>query len=304
MLPRSFGRLRPAHAHLARSARVGRVLAAGGLIASPRSPTTRSPSSRRSSASGSCSRSPPRSSPSSGSASPRRSSSARTACRGTSRRRRGVPDPRRRRSALTFAVWVIAIATHPGARYAGPIWLAAGLVVYGLVRRSRRGAPASGWSPPTSRRSWRTRTVEDPRADEARPHRRGDDGDGREARTGARLASRGAPRDPRAARRPRRAGRPTEEERAVESLDEARLLGDDHGVVVRGTTVRARSIGDAIVEQATDQEARPDRARVGAALAAAVALLLADGRLRPPQRAVRGAGRRLPAARARGGWLV
>ena len=27
--------------------------------------------------------------------------------------------------------------THPGARYAGPIWLAAGLVVYGLVRRHR-----------------------------------------------------------------------------------------------------------------------------------------------------------------------
>ena len=40
---------------------------------------------------------------------------------------------------------------------------------------------------------------------------------------------------------------PAEEERAVESLEEARLLGEDHGVVVRGSTVRARSIGEAIV---------------------------------------------------------
>jgi nucleotide-binding universal stress UspA family protein len=44
---------------------------------------------------------------------------------------------------------------------------------------------------------------------------------------------------------------PGEAERSVESLEEARLLGEDHGVVVRGTTVRARSIGEAIVEEAT-----------------------------------------------------
>jgi basic amino acid/polyamine antiporter, APA family len=41
-----------------------------------------------------------------------------------------------------------------------------------------------------------------------------------------------------------------EEERAVASLAEARLLGADHGVQVRGETVRARSIGDAIVGEA------------------------------------------------------
>ena len=46
---------------------------------------------------------------------------------------------------------------------------------------------------------------------------------------------------------------------------------------------------------------RPDRARLLAALAAAVALLLADGRLRAPAGAVRGADRRVPAARARRG---
>ena len=38
---------------------------------------------------------------------------------------------------LTFVVWILALATHPGARYAGPIWLAIGLVVFVVVRRSQ-----------------------------------------------------------------------------------------------------------------------------------------------------------------------
>src|SRR5947199_9761729 len=41
-----------------------------------------------------------------------------------------------------------------------------------------------------------------------------------------------------------------EEESAAASLAEAQILGADHGVVVQGATVRARSIGDAIVSQA------------------------------------------------------
>jgi nucleotide-binding universal stress UspA family protein len=41
-----------------------------------------------------------------------------------------------------------------------------------------------------------------------------------------------------------------EEERAAASLAEAQLLGADHGVVVNGHTVRARAIGQAIVEEA------------------------------------------------------
>ena len=86
-----------------------------------------------------------------------------------------------------------------------------------------------------------------------------------------------------------------EDERAEASLAEARLLGDEHSVAVDGTTVRARAIGAAIVERAHELERRPDRARLGAALAAPVPLLLADRRLRAPQGAVRGADRRLPA---------
>src|SRR5205085_12638129 len=41
-----------------------------------------------------------------------------------------------------------------------------------------------------------------------------------------------------------------EEERAEASLDEAKILGADHGVEVHGHTVRARSIGQAIVGEA------------------------------------------------------
>jgi CIC family chloride channel protein len=45
-----------------------------------------------------------------------------------------------------------------------------------------------------------------------------------------------------------------DEERAADSLEEARLLGEDHGVVVRGQTIRARSIGEAIVHEAAARQ--------------------------------------------------
>jgi nucleotide-binding universal stress UspA family protein len=45
------------------------------------------------------------------------------------------------------------------------------------------------------------------------------------------------------------------EERAFASLAEARLLAAEHGVTVRADIVRARSIGEAIVLEATNQAA-------------------------------------------------
>ncbi|HEX4931021.1 MAG TPA: universal stress protein, partial [Gaiellaceae bacterium] len=36
---------------------------------------------------------------------------------------------------LAIVVWVLALVTHPAARYAGPVWLALGIAVYLLVRR-------------------------------------------------------------------------------------------------------------------------------------------------------------------------
>src|SRR5439155_22439191 len=46
-----------------------------------------------------------------------------------------------------------------------------------------------------------------------------------------------------------------EEERAEESIAEAKLLGADYGVTVDGRTVRARAIGQAIVQEAAEQGA-------------------------------------------------
>src|SRR5207247_60576 len=38
---------------------------------------------------------------------------------------------------LTLAIWIAAMATHPAARIAGPIWMLLGAAVYVAVRRSR-----------------------------------------------------------------------------------------------------------------------------------------------------------------------
>ena len=46
-----------------------------------------------------------------------------------------------------------------------------------------------------------------------------------------------------------------QEERAEASIAEARLLGEEHGVKVDGVTMRTRSIGSAIVEQALELNA-------------------------------------------------
>jgi APA family basic amino acid/polyamine antiporter len=55
---------------------------------------------------------------------------------------RGVelPIPALVGAPLAFAVWILALVMHPGARYAGPAWLAAGIGVFLLVRlRRHRG---------------------------------------------------------------------------------------------------------------------------------------------------------------------
>ena len=91
-----------------------------------------------------------------------------------------------------------------------------------------------------------------------------------------------------------------EEERAAASLAEAAALGADHGVDVKGRSIRARSIGEAIVGAA--EESGADLIVLGSSpVAPAVALLLADGRVRPPQSACGSAGRRVPSGRARRG---
>jgi APA family basic amino acid/polyamine antiporter len=162
-----------------------------------------------------------------------------------------VPVPAIVGAGGTFAVFLIAMVTHSGARYGGPIWLLVGLVVYGLVRRGRgegilervEAPPEPAELPETEFHSILV------------PMKLGLIGEEMIA-TAVKLAQeRGAevealhvirvPLDTAID-----AELDLEEERAAASLAEAALLGADHGVQVRGETVRARSIGEAIVTEA------------------------------------------------------
>ena len=167
-----------------------------------------------------------------------------------------VPVPSLVGAVLTFAAWVIALATHEGARYAGPAWLAVGLVIYVLVRR-RRGEKL------------RQRVMS---ADEHRglaqaefsrilvPMKLGDIGEEMIA-TAVKLAQEhGASVEALHVIRvplelPIDAELIDEEERAEASIAEAKILGADHGVTVEGRIVRARSIGQAIVQSAREDGA-------------------------------------------------
>ena len=167
-----------------------------------------------------------------------------------------VPVPAVIGLVLTLAVWVAAMITHSGARYAGPIWLVAGLAIYGLVRRHRgEGLMERVISPDEQ-----VELAEPTLSKILVPMKLGLIGEEMVA-TAVNLAQeRGSEVEAlHVLRLPlsKSLDAPVdvaEEERAVESLEEARLLGEDHGVVVRGTAVRARSIGDAIVRQATAQD--------------------------------------------------
>src|SRR6266508_4355466 len=161
-----------------------------------------------------------------------------------------VPLPSIVGAVLTLLIWIVAMATHPAARYAGPAWLAAGLVIYLLVRRGR-GAGLLEHITSTDEQVIPAATFHSILV----PMKLGDIGEEMVA-TAVRLAQeRGAavealhvikvPLD-----LPLDAELIDEDERAAASLAEAKLLGADHGVVVRGNTVRARSIGEAIVEEA------------------------------------------------------
>ena len=167
-----------------------------------------------------------------------------------------VPVPAVVGLVLTLVVWVAAMVTHPGARYAGPIWLAAGLVVYGLVRRHRGAGLLERVVSPDEQVELAGATLSKILV----PMKLGLIGEEMIA-TAVKLAQdRGSDVEAlHVVQVP--LGRPLdaplvdhEERQAAESLEEAKLLGEDHGVVVRGETVRARAIGEAIVEEAVRRE--------------------------------------------------
>jgi basic amino acid/polyamine antiporter, APA family len=151
---------------------------------------------------------------------------------------------------LTFAIWILALLTHSGARYAGTLWLVAGLLVFVAVRRSQRHGLLEHVEP-----------VEElpPGAEFHRilvPMKLGDIGEEMVATaialakdSGAEVEAVTVVRVPR--RFPLEGPLPPDVAARVDaSLEEARMLGQDHGIDVQTEVVRARSIGHAILEEA------------------------------------------------------
>jgi APA family basic amino acid/polyamine antiporter len=156
---------------------------------------------------------------------------------------------------LTAAIWVLSLVTHEGARYVGSLWLLVGIVIFVAVRRSHRTGLLEHVTP----------LEELPRGAEFErilvPMKLGDIGEEMVATAIALAKERGAEieaitvvRVPR--QFPLEGPLPPDVAARVEaSLEEARLLGEDHGVDVRPVVVRARSIGHAIVEEAVSRRA-------------------------------------------------
>jgi basic amino acid/polyamine antiporter, APA family len=166
-----------------------------------------------------------------------------------------VPIPAVFGALCTTGVFVIAMVTHPGARYGGPVWLAVGLVIYVLVRRSRGAGLLeqiiSSDEQVLPEATFSTILV---------PMKLGEIGEEMVA-TAVRLAQDGdvtvealfvvrVPLD-----KPLDAELFDLEEQAAASIAEARALGADHGVEVNGRIIRARAIGDAIIEVAREIDA-------------------------------------------------
>jgi basic amino acid/polyamine antiporter, APA family len=167
-----------------------------------------------------------------------------------------LPIPAVVGAALTFAVWVISMVTHAGARYAGPIWLAVGVVVYVAVRRSHGEGLTQRVVAPDEHR------LEDmPRYRGILvPMKLGIIGEEMLATAIKLAAEHGAKVEALHVIRvpmelPLDAELIEHDERAEASLAEAKLLGAEHGVEVVGTSIRHRSIGEAIVQRARESHA-------------------------------------------------
>jgi APA family basic amino acid/polyamine antiporter len=153
---------------------------------------------------------------------------------------------------LAIAFWLDAMVTHAAARYAGPVWLALGLVLYLVVRRRAHLGLLAEVEP----------VVELPAGAEFErvlvPMKLGPIGEEMVATAVALAKERRAqvdalfvivvPLD-----KELEAPLHELEEQAAASLAEAVLLGEEHGVHVEPITVRARALGRAIVDQAGER---------------------------------------------------
>jgi APA family basic amino acid/polyamine antiporter len=164
-----------------------------------------------------------------------------------------LPLPTLVGAVLTLTVWVIALSTHPAARYGGPLWMAGGFILYLVVRRGRGAGLLEHVV------SADEQVLPELRATSILvPMKLGEIGEEMLA-TAIKLAQERngfvialnvvlVPLE-----HPLDAPMSAKEERAAEALEEAKLLGEEHGVMVQGLTVRARSIGSAIVTEAAER---------------------------------------------------
>ena len=158
---------------------------------------------------------------------------------------------------LTLAIFVASLMTHEAARIAGPVWLLIGGVVFVSSRLSSRGTllgrvtPAVGDLVPEIEGAYNRILV---------PMKIGPIGE-EVLGTAIKLAEEHScavtalyvirvPLD-----KPLDAQLVDAEEEAEASVAEAKLLGVDHGVQVEGIVVRARAIGEAIVDEARGRDA-------------------------------------------------
>ncbi len=165
-----------------------------------------------------------------------------------------VPLPALVGAPLTAAIFVLAMVTHQGARYAGPAWLALGLVVYAGTRWRERKGMLEDVDPRSALPvgvSFKRILV---------PMKLGDIGEEMVATAVALAKESGAtiealtvvqvPRE-RALDGPLP---PDVAEQADASVAEAQALGEENGVDVHAQAVNARSIGYAIVDEATRRD--------------------------------------------------
>ena len=158
-------------------------------------------------------------------------------------------------AVLTFSIFVLAMITHPGARYAGPLWLVIGLAVYLATRWWEHRGMLEEVDPLTSLPAAATFTRL------LVPMKLGDIGEEMVATAIAIAKERHADVDAiTVVRVPRQFPLegplpPDVAERAYGALEEARHLGAENDVDVGTDVVLARSIGHAIVDEARQRGA-------------------------------------------------
>ncbi len=168
-----------------------------------------------------------------------------------------VPLPALVGVPLTFALWILALATHDAARIVGPLWVVVGVVVYVAVRRAEREpvlahvTPADPDLVPHAHGEYERVLV---------PLKIGLIGEEVLA-TAIKLAEERhgtisvlhvlrVPLD-----QPLDAPLPEAQELAEASLADAQETAKEHGVELRARVVRARALGEAIVEAAEEESA-------------------------------------------------